>query len=201
MLYRIVRFLLRVYMGIFYRLEVQGASNVPDRGGAIVISNHTSWLDPVVMGVGLRRQVFFMAKEELFSYPVFGSVLHGVGAFPVRRGRPDRKALRRALEVLKEGHLLGMFPEGTRSRDGTLRPFEPGVALLAIKAGVPVVPVAIEGYQKFRPVRARVLEPVDLSAHSDGRASVRKLVRASEEIRRPLAAALGQDPGVKEGTA
>lgn len=202
MLYRLGKLLLQIYLGILHRPIIRGVSNVPRQGGLIAISNHTSWLDPAAIAVSVGRQVCFMAKEELFSNFLFGAFLRSCGTFPVRRGRPDRKALRRALEILEEGGVLGLFPEGTRSRDGQLKPFEPGTALLAVKAGVPVLPIAIGApYHPFRRLRVEILPPVDLSSYRGQRMDGGTLAQAAEEIRQPLARALGAQEDVREEPA
>ena len=99
-----------------------------------------------------------MAKAELFKIPVFGWLLARLGAFPVVRGTADRKAIRRAIDLLKAGEVVGIFPEGTRTRTGDLLPLQRGAALIALRAGVPVVPVALIG--TFKPIRWRVWRPV-----------------------------------------
>jgi 1-acyl-sn-glycerol-3-phosphate acyltransferase len=128
----------------------------------ILAPNHVAVMDPPYLSLITRRQLRMMAKEELFRPRVVGRYLHALGAFPVRRGTADRAALRQAVELLKQGHLVGIFPEGTRS-DGTfLRPAEKGFALIARQTGAPIVPVAIEGTERIlprgskRPHRGRV---------------------------------------------
>ncbi|MGH2403179.1 MAG: lysophospholipid acyltransferase family protein, partial [bacterium] len=102
-------------------------------------------------GVALRRSARYMAKVELFENPVLGWLLRSVGSFPVRRGQPDRQAIRTALQVLSRGEVLIMFPEGTRSPNGRLMAGEPGAALLALRAGTPVLPMAVIGTQRAMP--------------------------------------------------
>jgi 1-acyl-sn-glycerol-3-phosphate acyltransferase len=119
--------------------------NIPKTGGAVIASNHISVLDPPVLGVALPRQVHFMAKQELFANPVFAWVIKKLNAFPVHRGAADRVAIRKALSLLEQQKLVGIFPEGTRSKTGVLGAAEPGVALIAAKAGAPIIPTAIFG--------------------------------------------------------
>lgn len=130
----------------FFRLMVTGREHLPP-GGFIVAANHASFLDPPLVGssVPLPRQVCFMAKSELFKIPLLGPIISRVGSFPVIRGTPDRKAIRHALELLQAGGVLGVFPEGTRSKNGELQQPEPGIALIALKSGAPVVPAALVG--------------------------------------------------------
>lgn len=132
-------------------LESIGQENIPRTGGVILCPNHVSHLDPPAVGGGIRRQVHFMAKEELFKVPVLGYCIARFGSFPVRRGTADRRAIRRAIELLEEGKVVCLFPEGTRSLDGKLQDAESGIGLIALKSGVPVVPVAVFGTNKVLP--------------------------------------------------
>lgn len=151
---------------IAFRLKVEGREHEPRHGPFIAAFNHTSAVDAVLAGVSLRRRAYYMAKAELLSVPVVGPWVASMGTFPVRRGEPDRKALRRAFQILEQGGVLVMFPEGTRSPDGRLKAAEPGAALIALRMGVPVLPVALIGsyrvlpkgarWPKFVPVRIRV---------------------------------------------
>lgn len=138
-----------------FRMKVEGRGHEPPAGPLIVAGNHASAIDPPLVGCVLRRRAAYMAKEELFSIPVLGAWLRSVGVFPVRRGTADRGAIRRSLEVLEEGDVLVMFPEGTRSEDGRLREAEPGAALIALRTGAPVLPVAVIGSHKILPKNAR----------------------------------------------
>ncbi|NCQ26352.1 MAG: 1-acyl-sn-glycerol-3-phosphate acyltransferase, partial [Armatimonadetes bacterium] len=132
-------------------LDLAGTENVPAQGPLIVASNHRSHADPPLVGVVLPRPVHYMAKRELFRVPILGSVIPRMGAFPVSRGHPDRRALRYALRLLSEGEAVVMFPEGTRSLDGRLREPELGVALIALKSRAPVLPVALQGSEHILP--------------------------------------------------
>jgi len=173
---------------LFLGWRVEGRDNLPAEGGAILCSNHISWWDPPLVGCVVKRRVHFMAKEELFKIPILGSILPALGAFPVRRGTPDRSAIRQALQVLKDGQVLGIFPEGTRSKTGHLQKAEPGTALLAIKSQAPLVPVAILGpYRLFRPIRVRIGAPFTVEEFYDQRLSSEVLGPASEKIMAKIA--------------
>lgn len=142
--YRAVQSLLRFTFLRVYGMRVAGLEHIPARGGCILASNHESYLDPPVLGAAIpHRQVYFMAKKELFGVPVLGQLLSAFGAFGVDRGSGDRRALDEAIRHLHTGRILGIYPEGTRSVDGSLRKGRTGVALLALRAGVPVVPAAV----------------------------------------------------------
>lgn len=142
--YRAVQSLLRFMFRNGYGMRVAGLEHIPARGGCIIASNHESYLDPPVLGSAIpHRQVYFMAKKELFGVPILGQLLIAFGAFAVDRGSGDRRALDEAIRLLDSGRILGIYPEGTRSVDGSLGRGRTGVALLALRAGVPVVPAAV----------------------------------------------------------
>ena len=151
------RILFRSYFRLLFRYRVEGLEHVPRTGGVLLVANHASYHDPPLVGCALPRPVHFMAKAELFRIPVLRSVLPKVGAFPVQRGGFDRGAVRRAIELLKAGEAVCLFPEGTRSRDGRLLPFQRGAGLIAVQAGVPVVPIGLIG--TFKPWAGRRILP------------------------------------------
>lgn len=124
-------------------LSAAGEENIPATGGVILAPNHRSLADPPVVGCGMKRQVHYMAKEELFRVPILGALIRAVGSFPVRRGTADRAALRQAIRLLEDGRVVCIFPEGTRSTDGRLKDPELGIGLVALKSRAPVVPVAV----------------------------------------------------------
>ncbi|GED66643.1 1-acyl-sn-glycerol-3-phosphate acyltransferase [Brevibacillus reuszeri] len=131
----------------------------------ILCANHISNWDPPMLGSGIDRQVKFMAKEELFRIPVLNFLLIKFGAFPVKRGAGDRAAIRSTLKLLEEGQILGIFPEGARSKTGEPGEAKPGTAMFALKSQAAVVPVAIIGpYRMFRPVKIVYGKPIDMSA-------------------------------------
>jgi 1-acyl-sn-glycerol-3-phosphate acyltransferase len=136
-----------------FRLQVRGIENVPV-GGAVVAANHASNFDPWPLGFPLwpRRQLYFMAKVELFN-PMLGPILRGAGAFPVRRGESDVQAIETAVRLCRDGKIVAMFPEGTRQRKGLRKRFTAkprgGSARIALAAGVPLVPAAIKGTDRL----------------------------------------------------
>lgn len=153
MFYQFAKLVFLIFF-FFCRWKIRGQENFPPEGPVIVIANHSSYWDPVIVGVALKRRVYFMAKEELFQVPVLRVLIRGLGAFPVKRGQRDRGALRKALALLGRGEVVGVFPEGRRNK-GVLRDFEKGASLLALKSGAPLVPVAVIGspLQKVFPGR------------------------------------------------
>lgn len=143
MFYKLLKFFLQILFGILFRPEIKGKENVPMTGGMIMAANHLSNWDPPMAGTYMPRPVAYMAKEELFKPAIAGAIIKSLYAFPVKRGAADRGAIKAALGILKQGLCLGVFPEGTRSKNGKLGKPEAGVALLAAMGKVPVVPTAI----------------------------------------------------------
>ena len=132
-------------MGALSGWEVRGREHVPPSGGVIVASNHISFWDPPLVGTAAIRELHFLAKEELFRPPVLGSLIRSYNAIPIRRGVADLSGLNKAMDVLRAGHALIMFPEGTRNRSGELRSARPGVGMLAVATDARVVPAYISG--------------------------------------------------------
>jgi 1-acyl-sn-glycerol-3-phosphate acyltransferase len=127
------------------RMRIFGLKNVPRQGGALVICNHVDWFDPVLLLAASPRPILFMAKAEFLGYKVLRWFAFQAGAFPVKRGRPDRTALRHAQSRLGEGMLVGVFPEGTRSTTGGLKEPFTGASLIAARSNAPVIPCALVG--------------------------------------------------------
>jgi 1-acyl-sn-glycerol-3-phosphate acyltransferase len=125
--------------------DIQGAENMPAEGPVILAINHQSVWDPLVAGSSVPRKVSFMAKEELFSIPVLGKIFSKLGAFPVKRGQGDMNAIRQSLAILKAGQVLGLFPEGTRSKNGEIQKGLPGMVFLMEKSKASVVPIKMIG--------------------------------------------------------
>ena len=127
------------------RIEVVGRERVPRQGALIVASNHLNNADPPVLTIVSPRRLVFMTKYEALRWPVVGLLMRLAGAFPVRRFEADIGALRQASRILRQGEVLAMFPEGTRSSEGALGSAHPGTALLALRTGTPIVPIGISG--------------------------------------------------------
>ena len=127
------------------KLDVLGLENVPRKGPLIMASNHVSVADPPVLCVKTPRRIAWMAKKELFDIPVVGLCYRFYGCVPVRRGAADIAALRQSEQALRKGLVLGMFPEGTRSHEPGMQPAEPGTAMIALRTGAPILPVAMSG--------------------------------------------------------
>jgi 1-acyl-sn-glycerol-3-phosphate acyltransferase len=142
------------------RFRVYGAERVPLEGGLVVASNHFSWLDPPALGEACPRTLYFMAKVEAHRVPGLGQLMRSFGAFSVRRGESDRDAVRTMREIVRSGHALGLFVEGTRQRSGVPGPVQPGAAMVAINENAPVSCAAIYGSFEWR---LGNFEPVSLA--------------------------------------
>ena len=181
MIYGLLKFLIRIVLAVVRRWDVQGRENLPASGGIVLVANHISYWDPVVIICAFSRKVHFMAKSELFNIPILGSILGIAGSFPVRRDISDRSAIRTAAKLLEEGHVVGVFPEGTRSHSGGLLKPNLGAAMLAARAGVPMIPVAVIGTRGvFGRVKMRVGIPIDIC--KPGKCSKEDLEKASDLI-------------------
>jgi 1-acyl-sn-glycerol-3-phosphate acyltransferase len=169
-------------------LRVYGAERVPARGGLVVAANHYSWLDPPVLGSASPRTLYFMAKVEAHRVPGLGQLMRSFGAFPVRRGESDRDAVRTMRQIVRDGHALGMFAEGTRQLEGVPGVVQPGAAMVAINESVPLVAVAIHGSQSWRignfaPVSVAFGEPMTFEGLPRGGKGYKE---ASLEVERKL---------------
>lgn len=134
------------------RWQVHGTGQTPKSGSLIIVSNHISFIDPPLLTASIRRRILFMAKREYFHSIFPRAFMLGIDAFPVHRGRLDREALRQAERVLQRGLALGMFPEGTRSATAQLQHGYPGVPLIALRCGAPILPVGITGAEKVKSI-------------------------------------------------
>lgn len=150
----------KLFLLIWHRLKIRGAKNIPDRGGVLLASNHASFLDPPVVGVGYRgRPVHFMARDTLWNSKFGTWWMTKVGCIPVSRGTGDIKALKLTIKALKEGKVVSMFPEGTRTEDGELQEAKGGIGFIIEKSGCVVVPAYIDGTYKAHPKGTKFIKP------------------------------------------
>ncbi|MFP5107925.1 lysophospholipid acyltransferase family protein [Neobacillus sp. C211] len=168
-----------VVYGVFkpwYRIEAIGREDFPKEGGVLLCSNHIHNFDPMVVGIMAPRPIHYMAKEEIFSVPVLGNIVRKCNAFPVKRGFNDREALRKGLKILKDGHVFGLFPEGTRSKNGELGKGLSGAGFFALRSTAAVVPCAIIGpYRSFRKLKVVYGQPIDLEEMRKEKASAEQV--------------------------
>lgn len=193
-MYWLIRGLAWLVVRILYRVSYRGGENIPRKGAVLICANHIGWWDPVIAAVAIRRRIYFMGKAELFDNRAFGLLLRSVGAFPVRRGTPDRKALSRALELLKQGQAVGIFPEGTRNPSGQFRRAEPGIGLMVLSSGAPVVPGYFQGPYGFRrPVSLVVGKPIKIDESlTEGKTSGERRQAVADAVMAAVAALGGR---------
>jgi 1-acyl-sn-glycerol-3-phosphate acyltransferase len=175
-IYGFARGVVKSILTPLFRVEIIGKENIPKDAGVIVCSNHISNFDPPVVGMTFPRPVYFMAKAELFKVPVLKTLLPKIYAFPVKRGLSDRDALRKGISILKEGGALGLFPEGSRSKDGKLGKGMAGVGFFALRSNAVIVPCAVIGpYKPFKKLQVVYGKPIDVT-------EMRKERVSSEEV-------------------
>lgn len=174
--------------------RTSGTDNVPGVGAAVLMSNHQSNFDPIMLGAPLRRPISIPGKAELFRIPVFRYFLRQLGSYPVDREAADTGSLRRSLKVLRAGKILAVFPEGTRTRTGEVGGFGPTLTKLALREGVPIVPVAIAGSGRILPpgerfprlgVKTAVVygEPIQTQLQRPGHPNEQEIARVTDLVR------------------
>jgi len=151
MFYSIVRIISWILLKIFWGMKVKGAENIPKNGAVIIASNHVSYLDPAVLAASLNRKIYFIAKKEVFKNGFVSFILKNLNAISVDRENADILAFKKAINILREEKVLGIFPEGTRSPNGELQELKLGAIKIAMKTGVPILPVGIIGTHKIYP--------------------------------------------------
>jgi 1-acyl-sn-glycerol-3-phosphate acyltransferase len=157
--WRTYQFLLQNVFGLWLQYRARGMEHLPAEGGALLLINHQSFLDPLLVGLPLNRPISFLARDSLFRVPVVGWILRNTYVMPIDREAASTASLREALRRLELGFYVGVFPEGTRTDTGALGPFKPGVLALIRRSGVPVIPVGIAGAFESYPRTARVPWP------------------------------------------
>lgn len=155
MLYRLSRQVGRFLFWAGFRVTCEGLSNIPGEGACLMVANHASFLDPFAMGTYVPRHIHYLVYARYYFFPLFHWYCRRVGCIPLKKDGRDISSLKQALRLLRAGHVVGIFPEGERSLNGTLGPGEPGVALIAMKAGAPILPVGIIGTYRAWPRGAR----------------------------------------------
>ena len=161
-LYRMTRGAIGPLLKRYFHMEWQGVEHIPASGAVVLACNHLSNLDPVLLAVACPRQINYLAKIELFKVPILGGLIRGYGAIPLRRSAADPEAIRLAEQVLMQEQLLALFPEGTRSRDGTLKPFRFGAARLSLKYEAALVPAVIIGTERAMPAGGKLPQRVPI---------------------------------------
>ena len=174
-----------VYCKVFFRLEIVRQTPSLPQGAMVLCGNHLHALDPLPFSMITRRQIYYMSKKEVFQKRFLGWVVTQLGAYPVDREGNDVKSMRHTLSLLKMGGVLGIFPEGTRSKDGQVHAFHPGAAMFALRTGAALVPVGF--YGTFRPFSKLVMivgAPMDLSAYAGQKPDNATIEEVTQQLRR-----------------
>ena len=150
-LWLILQFLLRVVFTVWLRYRARGLDKIPAEGGGLIIANHQSFLDPLLIGLPLSRPLSYVARDTLFPVPLIGWVLRRTYVMPIKREAASSATIRAAVERVQQGFLVGIFPEGTRCRQGEVGEFRPGFAAIVRRTKLPIYPVAIAGAHKAMP--------------------------------------------------
>ncbi|MDK2802299.1 MAG: 1-acyl-sn-glycerol-3-phosphate acyltransferase [Oscillospiraceae bacterium] len=144
-IYRVIKAITCLYANIKFKVEYKGLENIPKEGNYILVSNHRTYSDPPLLGKVIKKQLFFMAKKELFSNPIKSFIFTQLGAFPVNRGKGDTSAIDKSLSILEDKNkILALFPEGTRSKDGKLKKIKSGASYITILAGADILPACLK---------------------------------------------------------
>jgi len=182
MLYSFARAVLIPIFLFFYNYRVIGTENVPKGGAYIACANHINMIDPIFVGISLPHRMYFMAKAELFRNILLRGLFNALGAFPIKRGEADIKSIKNSLKLLGSGKVLALFPEGTRNKTSEVLA-EPGIAMLAVKSKVPVVPVAIiSSYKFFRRTKVIIGKPIELTDYYERKLLNEEYIKISIDI-------------------
>lgn len=183
MFYRFGRAIIKLLNLILYNIHVEGEENIPETGGVVLCPNHISNYDPLAVATHMKRQVHFMAKAELYKNFIVRKVLLAVGTIPVDRGKVSLETLKESLRVLKNGEILGIFPEGTRVKNGERRKPMEGFVVFALKTKSPILPVHIEGEYKFRSkINIKFGKPIELNEYYGKKVKPEEMSKISEKI-------------------
>lgn len=179
--YGLAKSVVRTLNSIVFCARYSGCRNVPRHGAALLVSNHQSHLDPPLIGAGCPRQMSYLARRTLFRFRPFGWLLKSVGGIPIDRDGSPLGGIRATLQALERGEVVLVFPEGTRTRDGEIGVFKPGLALVARRAKVPIIPAAIEGAYQAWPRDAAFPRPGTVHVHYGKPISLEEIAPCSEQ--------------------
>ncbi|RFU69081.1 1-acyl-sn-glycerol-3-phosphate acyltransferase [Bacillus sp. V59.32b] len=183
--YTFAKNVVKIVLSPIYRVKTIGKEDFPKEGAVLICANHIDNLDPPIVGITCPRDIHFMAKDEAFHVPLLKTILPKVNAFPVKRGMSDREALRKGLSLLKEGKVLGLFPEGTRSKTGELGEAMAGAGFFALRSNAKIVPCAIIGpYKALNPLNVVYGKPIDFTEYREKKISADEATKIiMDEIR------------------
>ena len=204
-MYYLVKFVVRLYFRLMYKLRIEGKDNIPDDTTVIYACNHRSNADPPLLGCAAKGKFAFMAKEELFRNKLFAWLIRSLGAFPVARGKGDTAVIDTAIERLGANRSLMIFPEGTRSKDGKVGRCHTGAALIAARAGKPVIPVGICYGEKLRfrtPLTLKFGNPIDPAEYCEicDNPNPRQLVKLKNRYMTDIKLLVEGEPGISADT-
>ncbi len=185
MLINLFRGFVKIVFSLLYRVKIIDMQNLPQTGPLILCANHNGEMDMFFIGYKLKRLVRYMAKEELFRNRLLARFFRWLGAFPVKRGKADVEAIKTSLRLLENNEILGIFPEGTRMKKKAAKAVrvKPGIALIAQKSGVPVIPVAVSGsYRPFSKIKVVFGKPFSIDLDKNKKYTNSELVEISESI-------------------
>jgi len=157
--FRFARWVCKIFCKVFFRVRVYGRENVPDEGALVLVSNHQSFLDPVLCGIFLKRPLYFLARDTLFANRFLGRLISSVNTIPVKQGKADLSAMKTIIGKLKGGSGVCIFPEATRTSNGKIAPFKRGFGLLCRRAEAAVVPVVVDGAFECWPRHKKIFSP------------------------------------------
>jgi 1-acyl-sn-glycerol-3-phosphate acyltransferase len=208
--YHLLCIIARPLLKAFFKFQVFGLENVPNTGGVMLMINHASYLDPIVIGGSVNRNLYYMARSTLFRPWFIERFLTSLNAFPVRLGSPDKSAIKRAIQILNDGDLLLIFPEGTRSIDGTLGKAQDGVGFIAHRTNTAVVPVFVDGtraawprgstFIKSAKVTVSYGKPIDMSIYRSSKASRETYSKIGEAVMAGIAGLKHERELLKKGS-
>ena len=208
--YRFVRWIVAGGSALFYRVRLVGRERLP-RGGYVLAASHRSMMDIPFAAWITPRRLRYMGKASLFDVPVLGKVFTVLGGFPVQRDGSDRKALRESIAMLQNDEILLVYPEGTRQHGPKIQPLQPGAAYLALRAGVPIVPLGIAGTEeilrtrkspipRFHTVAMVIGEPIETPAHAKGVVPRERVDALTAQLKDTLQELLDQAYELRDGT-
>ncbi|MCQ4021852.1 MULTISPECIES: 1-acyl-sn-glycerol-3-phosphate acyltransferase [unclassified Ruminococcus] len=197
-IFKLARMVCTPVFKLIYRYEITNRNNIPPQGAYIVACNHQSYSDPVLLGIGQKRIINFMAKEELFRNKFFAALIRSLGAFPVHRGGTgDQTAINNAQKLLLDGRVLGIFPEGKRSLNGELLKLRAGAVMLAYQCNVPIIPACITAkggkMKMFNKVKITYGDPISCEQLGITQGSGKELREATKKLAEKIAAIREKD--------
>ena len=182
MFYKILKFIIAIFIYPIFRVKVIGRENIPESQGYILCANHKSNLDPIFLAIAFPSNIRFMAKKELFENKLLAGLLKSIGVFPVNRKGRDLSSLKNSIKLLKDENVLGIFPEGTRTHEISRQNMKDGVAYIALKTKKDILPVEIvSSYKPFRKTYIYINEPINVDNYLNMK-SKEAMVKMTDEV-------------------